>query len=60
MLDQGVGEVVPEAHPFSLPIYAVHPAEPDVSVLETAFEGLRAILGSDEVTGNSQQGADAQ
>lgn len=52
MIDEGVGEVVPEAHPFSLPIYAVHPVGPDLSVLETAFEGLRAILGSDGATEN--------
>lgn len=45
MIDQGVGEIVPEPHPFSLPIYAVHPAEPDFSILNTAFDGLRAILG---------------
>ena len=45
IIDQGVGEIVPEPHPFSLPIYAVHPAELDLSILDRAFEGLRVILG---------------
>ncbi|WP_448203848.1 LysR family transcriptional regulator [Azospirillum sp. sgz302134] len=44
LIDQGIGEIIPEAHPFSLPIYAVHPAEADTDVLDTALEGLRAIV----------------
>ncbi|MBP2316349.1 LysR family transcriptional regulator [Azospirillum soli] len=50
LIDQGIGEIVPEAHPFALPIYAVYPTEADASVLDKAFEGLRAILGPSAAT----------
>ncbi len=45
LLDEGVGEILPESQPFSLPIYAVCPTEADADILDAAFAGLRAILG---------------
>jgi len=44
LVDEGSAEILPEAHPFNLPIYAVHPVEADADVLEAAFAGLRTIL----------------
>ncbi|HYD70118.1 LysR family transcriptional regulator [Azospirillum sp.] len=45
LLDAGIARVVSEERPYSLPIYAIHPADADASVLEPAFAGLRAIVG---------------
>ncbi|SMH61941.1 LysR family transcriptional regulator [Azospirillum agricola] len=47
LVDEGLAEILPETHPFNLPIYAVHPVEADSGVLEAAFTGLRAILSRD-------------
>lgn len=44
LVDEGLAEILPEAHPFSLPIYAVFPTDADTAVLRTAFAGLHAIL----------------
>jgi len=44
LLDAGMGEILPEEHPLTLPIYAVYPDDADSSVLDPAFAGLRAIL----------------
>lgn len=44
LVDAGIGEILPEAHPFTLPIYAVHPTEADREVLDRAFDGLREVL----------------
>ena len=44
LLDSGAAIVIPEEHPYTLPIYTIHPADADPSVLEPAFAGLRAIL----------------
>lgn len=45
LLDAGIARVVPEERPYNLPIYAIHPADADASVLKPAFTGLRAIVG---------------
>lgn len=44
LVDEGLAEILPEDHPFRLPIYAVFPADADTAVLRSAFTGLHAIL----------------
>lgn len=44
LVEEGIAEILPEAHPFTLPIYAVHPVEADADVVEAALTGLRRIL----------------
>lgn len=46
LVDAGLGEILPEEHPMTLPIYAVYPDDSDRTVLDPAFEGLQAILGA--------------
>lgn len=46
LVDAGVGEILAEDRPLTLPIYAVSPSEADSTVLDPAFQGLRAILAT--------------
>ncbi|MCG5238628.1 LysR family transcriptional regulator [Azospirillum doebereinerae] len=53
LVDAGIAEILPEAHPFNLPIYAVHPVEADADVVDAALTGLRRILSGDPETAPS-------
>lgn len=44
LVESGTACVLPEEHPYTLPIYAIHPTDSDADMLEPAFTGLRAIL----------------
>jgi len=44
LVASGTAHILPEEHPYTLPIYAIHPTDADPSILEPAFGGLRSIL----------------
>ena len=45
LIDAGKGEILPEARPLSLPIYAAYPPDADDAIIDPALTGLKAILG---------------